>query len=100
MKYEVLNESDKEYYDGKYFLVSTCYMPIVKVYSSYEGEALELYGFSLVGSSCVHSGDEFDSIFEECDKSEDILYETYYPVNGGEYWLDIRNLCMKGGIDL
>lgn len=89
---EVVNQQDKEYYDGNYFNI---------YFGSYGEHQFKVYcnndlqaALEILGKYCKDKGysiliDErpYDEILADCNNDENIFNEQYFPINGGEYYL-------------
>lgn len=101
---EVVNNIDKEYYEGRFY---TIYL------GSYGEHQFKVYGYNDIGSVLdalgaycrdkgylgllSHVG--YKMLLADCDLDEDIFNENWYPVNGGEYHLNICGLNVIEGQD-
>ena len=90
---EVVNIKDKEYYDNNYQVFSLGFSQF-KVYCNTDtGAALEA-----IGEYCKkkgyngHLGFDYEKLMNDCDNNESIFDENWYPVNGGEYYLNIMGM--------
>ena len=91
---EVVNEEDKEYFDGhsEIFSFGSYGQYSFKVYDSSDtAEALET-----IGQYCKEKGyngllsfDVYDKLLEACDGDEYILVDQWFPINGGEFYLQM-----------
>lgn len=98
---EVVNAGDKEYFGGVFFAVQVGHERF-KVYGSSDTGAV----IEKVGAYCKDKGytgllefRTFSELREYFGGDEESVHERYYPINGGEYYLDIYGLQIEEGFD-
>ena len=97
---ETINNQDKEYFDGRFFniYIGSYGEHSFKVYCTNDLQS----ALEMIGEYCRDSGyhglldfRSYDELLADCDNDEDIFNEQYYPINGGEYYLDIISMIVE-----
>ena len=94
---EVVNSHDKYFYNGRSVIItlgSYGYFQFKVYYGGDLASALDVLGEYCkdAGHNGILSFESYDSLLAECDNDEEIFYEQYFPINGGEYYLNIINM--------
>ena len=98
--FEIVNEHDREYADGNYYLITLAYHYTFKVYETNLQDALEV-----LGVYCKEKGYngllgfDYDELIQDCDNNDDIFAEQWLHINGGEFYLNTFCMSVEEGCD-